>query len=191
MSLRSLLVVLIVLATVSFVVGTAIERNSSGESGHHEGAPTTGSEAGTSSGENHVETSGETPAAHASEGAGTTAESNAEGSHAELRPLGIDVEAWPFVALAALSSLALALGAWLRPDSVPLLAFVAVAMLAFAVLDVREVIHQSDINKTGLTVLAAFIAALHIGAALVAATTAARAHQPHTGPRDAADTMPA
>jgi hypothetical protein len=189
MSLRALLAALIALATVSFVVGTAIERNSSGESGHHEGTTTTRSEAGTSSGENHAETSGEAPAAHADEGAGTI-EANGE-SHAELRPLGIDVEAWPFVALAALASLVLALGAWLRPDSVPLLAFVAVAMLAFAVLDVREVIHQSDINKTGLAVLAAFIAALHIAAVLVAATMAARAHQPHTGPPGAPGTMPA
>ena len=155
MSLRALLATLIAFATVSFVVGTAIERNSSGESGHH------------------AETSGESPVAHAKEG-GDTTEANAESSHAELRPLGIDVEAWPVVALAALASLGLALGAWLRTDSVPLLAFIAVAMLAFAVLDVREVIHQSDINKTGLAILAAFIAALHIAAALVAATMAAR-----------------
>jgi hypothetical protein len=162
MTLRTLLVALIALATVSFVVGTAIERNSSGESGHH-----------------------------ANERAGATGETSAESSHSELRPFGIDVEAWPFVALAALASLALTLAAWRRPNSVTLLAFVAVAMLAFAVLDVREVIHQSDINKTGLAVLAAFIAALHIAAALVAATMAARAHQPHTGPPGAANTMPA
>jgi hypothetical protein len=191
MSLRALLVALIAVATVSFVVGTAIERNSSGESGHHEGATATSPEAGTSSGENHAETSGETPAAHANESAGTTTETSAESSHTELRPLGIDIEAWPFVALAAVASLALALAAWLRPESVPLLALVAVAMLAFAVLDVREIIHQSDINKTGLAVLAGFIATLHIAAALVAATMAAHAHQPHTGPPDAADTMPA
>ena len=187
MSLRAVLVALVAVATVSFVVGTAIERNSAGESGHHEAATTTRSQTGTSSGE----TSGETPATHANEGGGTTTETNGEASHAELRPLGIDVEAWPFVALASLASLALALGAWLRPKSVPLLALVTVALLAFAVLDVREVIHQSDIDKTGLAVLAAFIAALHVAAALVAATMAARARQPHTGPPDAADTMPA
>ena len=176
MSLRAVLVALIALATVSFVVGTAIERNSAGESGHHEGTTPARSEASASSGENHAETGSEPTEAHAKEGAAAT-EANGESSHAELRPLGIDVEEWPFVALAALGSLALALAAWLRPDAVALLALVGAAMLAFAVLDVREVIHQSDIGKTGLTVLAAFIGVLHAGAAVVAFTMAARARQ--------------
>jgi hypothetical protein len=72
-----------------------------------------------------------------------------------------------------------------------MLAFVAVALLAFAALDVREVIHQADIDKTGLAILAGLVAALHAAAALVAATMAMRAHQPHTGPPGDADTMPA
>jgi hypothetical protein len=33
----------------------------------------------------------------------------------ELRPLGIDIEAVPFVALAAVASVGLAVEAWLRP----------------------------------------------------------------------------
>ena len=170
--------------------GTAIERNSSGESGH-EGATTTSSEAGTSSGENHAQTSGETPATHANESADATAEPAGEFARASLRPLGIDVEAWPFVALAALASLALALAAWLRPGSVALLAFVALAMLVFAVLDVREVVHQSDIDETGLAVLAAFIAALHSRPRSSRPRWQRVRTQPHTGPPGAADTMPA
>jgi hypothetical protein len=49
---------------------------------------------------------------------------------------------------AALASLALALAAWIRPDSVPVLA----------------------VDKTALAVLAAFVAALYVTAAVVAAT---------------------
>ena len=50
--------------------------------------------------------------------------------HGELRPLGIDVEAWPFVAAAAALSLALAAAAWLRPGDARLLAVAALALLA-------------------------------------------------------------
>jgi hypothetical protein len=59
------------------------------------------------------------------------------------------------------------------------------------VLDVREVVHQADVDKTGLAVLAALVAALHAGAALLATTMDVRARQPHTGPPGNADTMPA
>jgi hypothetical protein len=53
-ALRNLLVGLIVVATAAFVVGTALERISSGESGHHDAAKAaaTTAEAG-ASGEAH------------------------------------------------------------------------------------------------------------------------------------------
>jgi hypothetical protein len=91
---------------------------------------------------------------------------------AELRPLGVDVEAWPFVAAAASASLALAAAAWRRRPSAPLLWLIALAMAAFAALDVREVLHQLDLDETGLAVLAAAVAALHLAAALLAARIA-------------------
>jgi hypothetical protein len=53
-----------------------------------------------------------------------------------------------------------------------LLLAIAGAMLVFALLDVREVFHQSDESRTGLAVLAAVIAALHASAAIVAGTMA-------------------
>jgi hypothetical protein len=90
----------------------------------------------------------------------------------ELRPLGVDVEAWPFVAVAAVASLGLAAAAWRRPAALLLWA-VAGLMLAFAVLDVREVIHQADLGKDGLAVLAAVVALLHLGATGTAGTMAA------------------
>jgi Flp pilus assembly protein TadB len=149
-----LLVGLIVAATAAFIVGTTIERNSGEKQTERAAAPAA-----------EPSESGETPGAH-SEAAG--GESGHKETHPELRPLGIDIEAAPFVALAAAASLLLALGVWLRPRWLLLLALVVAAMLVFAVLDVREIFHQSDESRTGLAVLAAFVALLHLGAATAA-----------------------
>ena len=65
-------------------------------------------------------------------------------------------------------SLALAVAVWLRPESRPLLILVAVAMVAFAVLDVREVVHQLDEDNGGLALLAGVVAGLHLGVAAMA-----------------------
>jgi hypothetical protein len=139
MSLRGVLVALIVAASAAFVVGVALER--SRESGHHE--------------------------RKASEATSELAEQHSE-TREELRPLGVDVEAWPFVAVAAAASLALAAAALARPRAVALLTLVGVAMLAFAALDVREVVHQLDEHARGLALLAGTVAALHLVAAAVA-----------------------
>ncbi len=98
--------------------------------------------------------------------------------HTELKPLGVNVEAVPFVALAAVMSLVLALAAWFRPRLLLLLVGTAAAMLVFALLDIREVTHQSDEARTGLAVLAGVIAALHATSAGVAGTMARRAAHP-------------
>jgi hypothetical protein len=120
----------------------------------------------------HVEGNGaESAAAHESEGAHSE-------THAELKPLGIDIEAVPFVVLAALVSVGLAIAAWLRPRWLLLLLVIVATMLAFALLDVREVFHQSDENQTGLAVLAAVIAVLHLAAASVAGLMSRAARQP-------------
>ena len=157
MGLRALLVALVIAATAAFVVGVSIERGN--EPAQHAAieAAAPSSEAG-----------GEGEAQH-SAGKSAGGATNAAEPHAELRPLGINVEAWPFVIAAALASLALAAGAWLRPKLTPLLTLVAVEMLAFAALDIREVFHQADINENGLAVLAGAVAALHLAAAAVAA----------------------
>jgi Flp pilus assembly protein TadB len=145
---RTLLVGLIVAATAGFIVGTTIERNSGDEHTKRRSTVEPTAQRGGEAGEAHKE-AGESTAAHSE----------------ELRPLGVDVEAAPFVALAAAASLALALGAWLRPHWLPLLVVIALAMLLFAALDVREVVHQSDEGKTGLAILAGVVAVLHMGAA--------------------------
>ena len=176
---RPLHAVLVIAATTAFVVGVSIERG-------NEPAQHAAGEAAAPSGE----AGGEGEAQH-SAGESAAGATNATEPHAELRPLGIDVEAWPFVIAAALASLALAAAAWLRPRLTPLLALVAVAMLAFAALDLREVIHQADINERGLAVLAGAVAALHLAAAAVAAAMAARSRSSVAPSARPAGTMPA
>jgi hypothetical protein len=158
MRLPAVLACMVVAATVLFVVGVALERSSE----HHE---TTAGRSETAGGETAGgETAGD--GEHAGE-AGVAAES-------ELRPLGIDVEAWPFVAIAAAASLALAAAAWLRPRARGLLGIVAAAFLTFAALDVREIVHQIDVDEPGLALLAGVVTALHVAAALVAGAMAAQ-----------------
>jgi hypothetical protein len=175
--LRALLVGLIVAATAAFIVGTTIERNSGDK--HTEKSSAAKAVAQTGEGGSHKEGGAQSPDAH-SESGGETGQAHKEGNsesagggsahretHQELKPLGVDIEAAPFVALAAVASLVLALGAWLRPRWLLLLLVIAAAMLVFAALDVREVFHQSDESRTGLAILAAFVALLHLGAAAV------------------------
>jgi hypothetical protein len=166
MSLRALLVALIVTATGALIVGVALERNS-GES-----AAERHSAIGEAAEHRHAEAADESSSSENDE---------------ELRPLGIDVEAWPFVTLAAVASLALAAAAWLRPQASAVLLTVAAAMLGFAVLDVREVLHQVDENRDGLATLAAAVGALHTAAGAVAIALAFRARRAP----GMADTMPA
>jgi hypothetical protein len=138
---RRLLVGLLVASTTLFVVGVSLERSSA---------------------DTHTET-----ATHAASSEGDDDRPAEHAQDATL--LGVDAEAWPFVALAAATSLALAAGTWLRPRWGALLVLIAAAMLAFAALDVREVVHQLDENRTGLALLAALVAALHLNAAAIAA----------------------
>lgn len=142
MAARHVLAILIVASTAAFVTGVSIER-SNGDSQQEEAAAHT--EAGESEG------------------------ASADEEEEEERVLGIDLEATPFIGLAAIASLALAAAAWLRPHVPRLLLVTAVAMLAFAVLDIREVLHQADESDTGLAVLAGVVAFLHLAAAAVAA----------------------
>ena len=62
----------------------------------------------------------------------------------------------------------LALAVWLRPEWRLLIGLVVAAMVVFAVLDLREVVHQLDEDNGGLAVLAGVVAALHLAAAAVA-----------------------
>ena len=94
--------------------------------------------------------------------AGESAERHPEESGHE------DLESTPLVVAAAAFALVVAFAVWQRPGARRLLLFVLVAMVAFAVLDVREVAHQVDEHDTGLAVLAALVAGLHLAVAAVA-----------------------
>ena len=128
-----------------------------------------------------VEAAAKTGEAAATGKAATTGESAAhlaaESStgHVEFRPFGVNIEAIPFIVLAAFASLALAGVAWVRPQWRTGLILIAAAMALFAVLDVREVVHQSDEGRTGLELLAALVAALHAAAAGAALALTGRA----------------
>jgi hypothetical protein len=116
--------------------------------------------------EQHAEKGGTAAGQEAGHSESGESANHSEGNSEEV--FGVDAEATPFVVLAVLASLALALAAWARPSSTPILVVVALAMLAFAVFDVREVFHQADESKTGLAVLAGIVAALHLAAAFLA-----------------------
>lgn len=153
--------ILIVLATVAFAVGVGIEKSEghdeSGESAAHLAAEESeGSGEAAELDSDSEPTAEEASPAEEADGGG---ESDEEG---EI--LGINPESTPLVVLAVVGSLALAGGVWWRPQRVALLGLVAAAMLAFAVLDEREVFHQADESNTGLAVLASVVAALHLAA---------------------------
>jgi hypothetical protein len=152
---RTLLVALLVASTLAFVVGVSIERSSADT--HPEPAATAqGGEAGESSAEHAEEGNAEVARPETDEGASESF-------------FGIDYEATPFVVFATVFSLALAVAVWLRPRWALMLGAVAVAMVVFAALDVREVIHQLDESKGGLALLAGVVAVCHLAAAAVAA----------------------
>ena len=155
MPLRTLLVVLIVAGTAAFVVGVSIEREKAEPSGA-EAAEGRAGEAGEAK---------ESPEAHSEE-------------DEEETLLGVDVEATPFVVLAAIASIVLAAGAWIRPRWPLLLAGIALAMIAFGALDVREVVHQVEEENAGLAALAGIVAVLHFAAAWTAGTMHKRASAP-------------
>lgn len=96
------------------------------------------------------------------------------GEHSE-NLLGVNPESAPLtgtaVALSALLALAL-----LISGSPLLAAGTALAMAAFTVLDIREVIHQVDESRSGLAVLASAVAVLHGLAAVATLALARRRH---------------
>lgn len=166
--MRTALAALIASAALGFGIGAAVERSGSesGEStaaaepaaSHVEAAESGGGEAVTSGEQGHSESGGE----------GETL-------------LGVDLESTPLVALAIAASLLLAAAVYLRPQHRDLLVLIALAMLGFAVLDVREVVHQADESRGDVAAIAAVVAVFHLGAfglALVARRRAGAARIP-------------
>ncbi|HEX5622719.1 MAG TPA: hypothetical protein VFX51_30105 [Solirubrobacteraceae bacterium] len=90
--------------------------------------------------------------------------------------LGVDVESTPLVVVAAAAGLALAaLAATRLGERAGVLTAIAIIALAWAALDVREVIHQADESRTGVALVAAAVAFLHLASAAVAGRLAGQA----------------
>lgn len=149
--LRGVLVLLIILATVGFAIGVAVEKSSADEPHSDETTTPEGShEEGEASGEG-------------------TAEGHTEGDSSEI-VLGLNLESTPLVVAAVVFSLILAATVLARPQWRPLLVVVALAMLAFAVLDIAEVSHELDVSRAGVAIIAWIVAGLHLAAAGTSAT---------------------
>lgn len=159
MDLRKLLVGLIILATAVFGIAVAFERSNADV--HSAGTEPSHSEAAGDE-ETHTDEGGEAGAPSETAGSGESAESD------EGTILGVNPEATPIVVLVVAASLVLAGALWLRPDWIGLLLIAAIGMLVFAILDVREVIHQINESNTGLGIAAFFVTALHAAATLIA-----------------------
>jgi hypothetical protein len=175
--IRIITVGLIIASAITFAIGAAVERN-----GDHKDArpPTTVTAQGSGGhGEEVDADGGPAPAAPDNDGKapGTTEQTGAEADqHSEIS-LGINPESTPLVLAAVVGLLVLA-GALLVVGSPLLAALIGLGMAAFAVLDVREVVHQFGESHSSLAVLAIVVAVLHLlaaGGAIITARTAAHA----------------
>jgi hypothetical protein len=145
MALRRLLVTLIVLSTVAFAIGALLERSNRGPAAEGTVTETTAHEEG-----------------------GQAVEGSGETRQGEETLFGIGPESPALIVFAIVVSLLLAGGCWLRPDWRWLLVVTAFAMAVFAVVDLREVIHQLDESNTGLAIMAGAVAILHAASAVTA-----------------------
>jgi hypothetical protein len=160
--LRWTVVALLIASTALFAVGVIAERSSSDT--HTKPAAAHAAEAGDETGE---------PADAQSEGGASEATASGEAGHVESgtdhaeteRLLGVDVESAPLVVLAGLALAALAASRIGLTRG--FLLTVVVIGLAWAALDIREVVHQLDEARTGVAVLAIAVAALHLMVAAI------------------------
>jgi hypothetical protein len=161
--LRKLLVALMVLSTITFSLGSILERSSADAHAPETGTQEPGHQGGEGSGTDEGEGSGESVASDGS-----------QETQADESLFGIDPESTPLLIVALVVSLLLAAGCWLRPGWRWLVVLTAVVMASFAVLDLREVVHQFDESNLGLGVIALAVMLLHLAAAITAGVLLAR-----------------
>jgi len=91
---------------------------------------------------------------------------------------GVNAEATPLVVLAVIAGLGLAVLASTRIGGSPrALLAIALITLAWAALDVREVVHQLDESRPGVALIAAAVAAAHLASAALAGRLAVRSRR--------------
>jgi hypothetical protein len=163
--LRIVVAVLLLAGTALFVIGSVIEHGEQGESAAHK-------EGGSESGEEpHVE-SGEEPHTDSAESSSTTSEE---------KLFGLDIENPVAVTAAAVATAGLATLILFVPASWPL-ALAILLGLAFAVLDVREALHQQDEGRTAIAAIAWILLAIHLGIVTVSAVSLNRSRGSRTAP---------
>ena len=140
--------ILLVAAAALLVVGVLLERH--GESGAD---PPTGATTGAQQESQHDESS---EGAHAESGA-----PSAGADEVAERVAGISTESPWIVTLGSITSIALAVAVWLRPNR-PVIVIVVAVTSAALVLDILEVSHQLGAGRTGLAALAGVIAGLRL-----------------------------
>jgi hypothetical protein len=190
-ALRRLAALVLLLATVVFVLGTRAERSLAGETaevrsperaavteavesaeegstGHKEGEA---AEASTNAAAvaGVAETEGEDEEGHTDEAAVPHDEAN----EASETILGINPESTGAIAAAVAVSLVLAAAVWFWGTPIVLLATAAFALL-FAALDLRELAHQLSEARSGLATIALLAAVLHVGVAVLVGLAVAR-----------------
>lgn len=169
--LRGTLVALLVASTALFAVGVIAERSESDTHVESTSAQTqeTGAEA-----EGAHDESGEASEADAGDAHSETAAGETDSE--DERVLGVDLESTPLIVLAVLAGLGLAAltATQLGRRRSFLLALAAIA-LAWALLDVREIVHQLDESRTGLALVATSVAVLHLAAVAVSGRLARQA----------------
>jgi Flp pilus assembly protein TadB len=166
-AIRRILAVVILASAVLFAIGSAIERNQSGEKGgeavHAAEQPST-----ESGGQGGAERGAEAPS-----GGETHKESSED-------IFGINPEAKGLVAAAVAAGVILAAAVWFW--SAPLVLLAAIAFgLVFAAFDIREVTHQVHESRAGLVVIAAVLAVIHLSVAALAGV--ALSGGPSSGPQ--------
>ena len=152
--LNRTIALLLILAAAGFTAGVLWER-----------ADTTHNESTSASGEGAP---GRSEATEGSQGISTSAESE--------KLFGVNPDS-PLLIVAALLATLIGTSAVVAKPTASVLAIVAVGALAFAVFDFAEIAHQSNESRTGIAILAAFVAALHLATAAAAgwlASSAAR-----------------
>lgn len=157
----------------------SVERTGSGSAKH---SPESGGASATK--QSSEGSGGESAAKHAAEGASggsavrsstgsggeSAAHRRAEGSGSSERVFGINTESTALVLAAVAVSVLLAIALWVAPG-VTLLLFAVLGLgIVSAVFDVREAVHQSTEGRGTVEAIAIVVAALHLGAAVVAGT---------------------
>ena len=177
---RAVLVAVVLAATTAFVVGVVLERhettNEASESAAHKAARNAegGEHSEGGAGDEHdearenAENGNEPQTSTTNAPRGSAVATREKSREASEKLFGVNPESTGLVALAVAVSLVLALGVWRAGASPVMLGVVALVMAMFGALDIRELIHQADEARTGLTIVAGVVAALHLTAAAIA-----------------------